>query len=188
MKQEWLQKVAEKHNDWLGIAASFVGNSQSENVVQSMYLNLDRWADERIIKDDGEVNRCYVYLSIRTICFQYFKQQKKRADLPEDGPSLEEIATLQHEEYDEEKDKAWELVLSNTHTFIDGWKWYDKTLFKLYRDTGLSLRGLAKETSISWMSIHSTIKACKERLKEEFQEDYEDFKNGEYHLIKPYKL
>ena len=50
MKQEWLQKVAQKHEDWLGIAASFVGDNQAKDIVQDMYTNLERWADERIIK------------------------------------------------------------------------------------------------------------------------------------------
>lgn len=188
MKKEWITKVAEKHQDWIGIAASFVGESQAENIVQQMYINLDRWADERIIKSDGEVNRCYVYLSIRTLCFIYFKEQKKVGDLPEDGLSLEELASQSYEEYDVEKDIAWDLIISNTHVLIDSWRWYDKTMFKLYRDSAMSLRTLAKETDISWMSIHSTIKNCKNIIKAEFQEDYEDFKNGDYHLIKPFTL
>ena len=188
MKEQWLTKVAEKHQDWIGIAASFVGNSEAENIVQKMYINLDRWADERIIKKDGEVNRCYVYLSIRTLCFMYFKEQKKVGELPEDGSSLEELASEAYEEYDIEKDLAWQLIIDNTHTLIDSWRWYDKTLFILYRDSTFSLRGLAKETGISWMSIHSTVKNCKDIIRNTFQEDYEDFKNGEYHLIKPFKI
>ena len=188
MKQEWLQKVAQKHEDWLGIAASFVGDNQSKDIVQDMYTNLERWADERIIKPDGEVNRCYIYLNIRTLCFIYFKEQKKKVDLPEDGPSLEYLVSQGQEEYNEDKDIAWDLILKNTNVLIDSWKWYDKTLFNLYKNSKFSLRGLAKETDISWMSIHSTVKKCKDLIREEFQEDYEDYKNGDYHLIKPFTL
>ncbi len=189
MKKEWLNKVSEKNNDWLGIAASFVGDVESHDVVQEMYLDLERWADERIIKADGEVNRCYIYLNIRTICFKRFKEQKKKGNLPEDGLSLEELATKnQDEDYNKEKDLAWELIIENVNTLIDSWKWYDKTLFNLYKNSKFSLRGLAKETDISWMSIHQTVKKCKDLIREEFQEDYDDFKNGDYHLIKPFKI
>lgn len=189
MKKEWLQKVAEKHEDWIGIASSFVGSHIAKDIVQDMYTNLERWADERIIKDDGEVNRCYIYLNIRTLCFTYFKDQNKKGNLSEGGPTLEELASLNVEDdYNEEHDRAWELIKSNINTMIDSWRWYDKTLFNLYKNNTFSLRGLAKETDISWMSIHTTVKACKNLIKAEFSEDYEDFKNGDYHLIKRYKL
>ena len=189
MEKEWLQKVAEKHEDWLGIATSFVGDIKSHDIVQDMYLNLERWADERIIKDDGEVNRCYIYLNIRTLCFVYFKEQKKKGELPEGGPTLEELASLGvDEKYNEDKDIAWDLIIKNTNVLIDSWKWYDKTFFNLYKNSTFSLRGLAKETDISWMSIHTTVKKCKDLIREEFQEDYEDYKNGDYHLIKPFKI
>jgi len=189
MKKKWLQKVSEKNEDWLGIAASFVGSKVAHDIVQEMYVSLDRWADERIIKEDGEVNRCYIYLNIRTLCYMYFKEQKKKAELSEDGPDLEYLATINEADaYNEEQDIAWDLLKENINIFIDSWKWYDKTLFNLYKNTPFSLRGLAKETDISWMSIHTTIKKCKDLIREEFKEDYEDFKNGDYHLIKPFTL
>ena len=41
---------------------------------------------------------------------------------------------------------------------INNWHWYDAKLFKLYRDTDMSIRKIAKETKISWVSIFNTIK------------------------------
>ena len=90
--------------------------------------------------------------------------------------SLEDLVSKSQEEYNEDKDIAWDLILKNTNVLIDSWKWYDKTLFNLYKNSRFSLRGLAKETDISWMSIHSTVKSSvKNLIREEFQEDYEDF-------------
>ena len=56
-------------------------------------------------------------------------------------------------------------------------------LFDLYKRTGKSIRDLSKETTISTKSIFQTLKHCKERLKENVGEDYEDYKNTNYELI-----
>ena len=66
---------------------------------------------------------------------------------------------------------------------IDEWRWYEKKLFTLYRDSDLSIRGIAKETNISWVSIFNTLKNAKHELKEKFQEDYDDLKNKDYERI-----
>jgi len=56
-------------------------------------------------------------------------------------------------------------------------------LFKHYFDSGMSMRELADETRISTSSIFQTIKYCKGKLKENLNEDYEDYKNEDYELI-----
>ena len=59
----------------------------------------------------------------------------------------------------------------------------NKKLFKLYRDTNLSIRGIAKETGISFVSIFHTLKKSKGKLKDMFGEDYLDYKNEDYERI-----
>ena len=66
---------------------------------------------------------------------------------------------------------------------LDDWHWYDKSIYKLYRDTELSIRGMAKDTSISSVNIFHTLKKGKDKMREKFSEDYEDFKNEDYNLI-----
>jgi len=56
-------------------------------------------------------------------------------------------------------------------------------LFKLYRDTDFSMRDIAKETTISLISIFHSIKTYKTILKEKFQKDYEDYINNDYSNI-----
>ena len=43
--------------------------------------------------------------------------------------------------------------------------WYDRNLFLLYANSVMSMRKIARETHISFMSIYNTIKKCKEKLK-----------------------
>lgn len=43
--------------------------------------------------------------------------------------------------------------------------WYDRDLFLLYANSGMSMRKISRETNISFMSIYNTIKKCQEKLK-----------------------
>ena len=63
---------------------------------------------------------------------------------------------------------------------VDGWHWYDRDLFELYRHSGLSIRKIAKETGISWVSIFHTLKNCKGKIKEELENDYKKYKEQDY--------
>ena len=70
---------------------------------------------------------------------------------------------------------------------IDGFNWYDRKLWKLYSQTDMSIRKIASETNISWVSIFNSLKNIKNKLKSSLEEDYEDFKNKDYELLKPKK-
>ena len=63
---------------------------------------------------------------------------------------------------------------------IDNWHWYDRKLFKLYRDTDMSMRDIAAETKISLISIFHSIKNYKEILKNKFENDYQDYITNDY--------
>jgi predicted DNA-binding protein YlxM (UPF0122 family) len=47
----------------------------------------------------------------------------------------------------------------------------------------MSIRKIAEETNISWVSIFNTLKKCKEELREIFKEDFEDYLNKDYDRI-----
>jgi hypothetical protein len=66
---------------------------------------------------------------------------------------------------------------------IENWNWYDRKLFKLYRDNDFSMRDIAKETNISLISIFHSIKNYKEILKDKFQQDYQNYITNDYNNI-----
>jgi DNA-directed RNA polymerase specialized sigma subunit len=66
---------------------------------------------------------------------------------------------------------------------MDTWEYFDRRLFQLYRDSGMSMRKIASETRISTKTIFYSIKKSKERLREKCAEDYEDYINEDYELI-----
>ena len=73
--------------------------------------------------------------------------------------------------------------LEDIDQILDQQTWYDKKIFELYRDTPLSIRGMAKETDISFVNIFHTLKKGKNIINKKFAEDYEDYKNQDYDLI-----
>lgn len=184
-KKEHLKEVAKYHEDWIGIAKSYVGDLAAEEVVSEMYSRVDRYIDEDTIRDDGSVNRGYMFLCIRSSAFEYLNKRKKYESMHKDIDGLDKHSGyLLNENSNMEGEEAYGRILRKLDNIIESWSWYDRTLFNLYKDTPMSLRTMASETGISWMSIHSTIKRLKDEIHQELFEDYEDYKNGDYELIK----
>ena len=183
MNTDYIKIVSDFEKDWIGIASTYVGEADSSEAVQNMYIKIGKHADGRIIKEDGDLNRSYVFLTLRSCCFDILKNRNRYNN----DRDVEHYDSENFGEYTD-KQRAFDVLISNIETYADvNWTWYDRTLFKLYKDTPFSLRGLAQETGISWMSIHATIKRLKDEIKEQFSEDWEDYINEDYELIKPLK-
>jgi len=124
------------------------------------------------------VNRYYIYLTLRSLFVDFYRQKSKVIKV-----DVSEILTLQ--QIDEiEENKAFGDLMQKVNNELKTWHYYDQLLFKLYKDTDKSMRDIAQDTNISLRSIFCTIKSCKERLKENVSEDYEDYINQDYELIK----
>jgi RNA polymerase sigma factor (sigma-70 family) len=177
---KWLAKVAERHNEWISIVNSFGEYDFAEDIVQECYLTLYKYADEKKIIKNGVVSRGYLYFTIRSLYFSYYNSKKKIKKV-----YLDDEETKQQVEYIDSLDEqiAYNEICTLMDDHIDNWRWYERKLFLLYRDSGLSIRGIAAETGISWVSIYHTLKAAKQELKEKFGEDYDDYKNDDYELI-----
>ena len=74
-------------------------------------------------------------------------------------------------------------VIHKIEKEIDTWHVYDQMLFRLYLNSGKSMREIANGTGISLRSIFNTINDCKERIKANCSEDYEDLINKDYEKI-----
>ena len=162
---KWLAKVAKRHKEWIRIVNSFGEYDYAEDIVQQMYEVLYKYANESKIINNGVVSRGYVYFTLRSLFLQYCNAKNKVKKVRLD----EQI--------------GYHKVSTLIDKHIDKWRWYDKTLFKLYANSGMSIRKIAKETNISWVSIFNTLKKCKQEVKELFKEDWEDFKNNDYDRI-----
>lgn len=100
---------------------------------------------------DKEINDSYFYLTLRSITMDLHRKKVQTVEI--------ENIEIEDQEYQEtECIKKYKEILA---TF----DWYDRYLFLLYANSGMSMRKIAREKNISFMSIYNTIKKCQEKLK-----------------------
>ena len=176
----WLGIVAKRHKEWINIVKSFGEYDFAEDIVQEAYLTIYKYANEDKIIRNGIVSRGYMYFTLRSLYYQYYNSKRNITKLSID----DEEYTYQIED-DSEMDEqiAFNKICMLIDDHIDNWRWYEKKLFTLYRDSDLSIRGIANETNISWVSIFNTLKLAKNELKENFSETWQDYKNQDYDRI-----
>jgi len=116
------------------------------------------------------------------------KEVKKQSSYKDTSSSSYEYDenhfTESYSQEDGDRDLAFGRLEGLIDNEVDSWHWYDKMLFKIYRESGKSIRKLSAETGISVRSIWKTLKDCKDRIEENVGEDYIDYKNEDYELIK----
>ena len=177
---EWLGKVAERHKEWVAIVKSFGEYDYAEDLVQECYLTIYKYADESKIIRDGVVSRGYMYFTLRSLYYQYYNSKRKISKVSIDDDEV----TLQIPDASQMDEQiAFHKICTMIDEHIEGWRWYENRLFKLYRDSNLSIRGIAAETNISWVSIFNTLKNAKQEIKDKFEETYLDYKNKDYDRI-----
>lgn len=178
MSNQWLAKVAQHHNDWVKVIQTFGEYDYAEDIVQESYIALWKYADaDKLIDSNGEVRKGYMYFTLRSLFYQYYNKKKKINKVSFDGCwELFDDSNI-------EEQKAYNDICMLIDEEIKNWDWYDRKLFKLYRDTDLSMRDIAKETNISLISIFNSIKNYKIILKDKFQKDYTDYIENDYNSI-----
>jgi predicted DNA-binding protein YlxM (UPF0122 family) len=97
--------------------------------------------------------------------------------------SIEVLYNLATQEDYIEKHESYNRIENLIEAESKTWHHYDKMLFDIYRNKTLSMRDIAKETNISLKSIFNTLKNCKERIKLNVGEDFEDYLNNDLELI-----
>jgi DNA-directed RNA polymerase specialized sigma24 family protein len=178
MNNQWLAKVAQHHDEWVKVIHTFGEYDYAEDIVQESYIALYKYADaDKLLDTQGEVRKGYMYFTLRSLFYQYYNKKKKVNKVNFDD---------QWELFDDsniEEHKAYNDICLLIDEEIKNWDWYDRKLFKLYRDTDLSMRDIAKETNISLISIFNSIKNYKIILKEKFEKNYQDYITNDYNMM-----
>jgi DNA-directed RNA polymerase specialized sigma24 family protein len=177
-KENWLNIIAQNHKEWIKIVRSFGEINYAEDIVQETYLALYKYASKEKIIKNGVVSKGYMYITLRSIYYQFYNKKHKIQKL-----YLDDIHVQLYDESNIKEQKAFHKICLMIDDEIDKWHWYDKVLFKTYRDTDLSIRRIAKETKISWVSIFNTLKNSKNIIKHKFSEDWEDYKNEDFEKL-----
>jgi len=136
---EWLEIVFKRHNEWIKIVNSFGEFNYAEDFVQEMYLVLYKYADENKIIKNGNVSRGYIYFTLRSIYFQYYNSKKRINKVYIDDNE----STIQIQDYSEmDEQVAYNSLCQLIDEHIENWRWYERKMFTLYRDSSLSIRGI----------------------------------------------
>ena len=177
---EWLKLIAKQHDDWVAIVRSFGEYTYAEDIVQEAYMALIKYAKPENIVKNGKVSRGYMFFTLRSLYYQYYNKKRKvnKVRLDDDQNHLQIPYTDEIEEH-----KAFHKICTLVDEVSDEWNWYDRKLWRLYSRTDMSMRKLANETKISWVSIYNSLKHLKKDLQEKLQEDYEDYKNQDYERL-----
>jgi DNA-directed RNA polymerase specialized sigma24 family protein len=175
---KWLEQVVKHHKEWIKTIQKLGEYDYAEDIVQESYIALMKYANaEKLIDDKGNVRKGYMFFTLRSLYYQYYNKKKTINKVPFDGCwELFDDSNI-------EEQNAYNDICLMIDEEIDNWHWYDKKLFKLYRDTDMSMRDIASETNISLISIFHSIKNYKEILKNKFEREYQDYITNDYNNI-----
>jgi DNA-directed RNA polymerase specialized sigma24 family protein len=175
---KWLENVAKHHKEWIEIIHKFGEYDYAEDIVQESYIALIKYADaSKLIDSSGKVRKGYMFFTLKSLFFQFYNKKMKITKVPIDG------CWELFDDSNVEEHKAYNDICMLIDDEIKNWNSYDMLLFKLYRDNDLSMRDIAKGTTISLISIFHSIKNYKIILKQKFQKDYTDYIENDYNQI-----
>lgn len=169
--------LAKQHKDWVRIVNSFGEYFLADDIVQETYIKILRLNHiDKIVTDT--INKSMMWLVLRSVYIDHIRAKKN------DCVSINECFDLKYTEHNLQKDEAFSLIEQKLQDEMNNWHHYDKMLFNLYRESKLSIREIADATKIHYTSIFHTLKRCKKKLEEAVGEDYKDYLNEDFELIK----
>jgi len=184
-----LDKIAKNHILWIKMVSN-MGCPQHlvEDIVQEMYLRLDRLVKDKrkIMYGSDEVNRFYIYVTLRNLYYDYVKAKNKYvffSYLEVDDAQQINSPEYIYNEAEIEREEAFYRLSNKMSKEINSWHAYDAKLCDTYYKSNMSLRQISKGSKISLTSLFNSVKNYKNILKEKFMEDVEDYLNGDYHLL-----
>ena len=183
-----LELLSKNHSTWIAMGLSIgIPKHLVEDFVHELYLRFNKYIKDvkKIMYNETEVNKFYVYVTLKNLWTDYSKAKGKHKIIRLDDYEVTyEIVDGESENYNYAKHSAEEKIINKIKSEVENWEhWYDRKLFKIYYETDISMRKLAKETNISVTSILNSCKNYKEMIQSKFGEDFEDYLNGDFHLI-----
>ena len=179
----FIEKIAKHHQEYIETVNKFGEITYAEDIVQEAYIKIIKYVkEEQIIDAKGNVRKGYMYFVLRNLFLDFKKHKDNKNKVSIDnldflGKNLD--TTLE----DAQRDEALNKIFDKVYDTVSEFSWYDEMLFNLYKDSGKSMRTITKETGISTSSIFNSLKNCKDIIREEIGEDYEDYLNEDFELI-----
>ena len=159
-----LEKIAQKHKDWLRIVKSFgCEGDKCEDIVQEMYIKVHTLISNGTdISYGDEINHFYIYRILRSLFIDLCRKEAKITKV--NVEYLEKF--VEEEEVKQYKDI--EGKMKELDSVLDKIYWYDNKVFDLISG-GMSIAELSKNSGISYYSLYNTYKNVKNLIKENIE-------------------
>ena len=199
---KWLEVVYKRHNEWIKMVNSFGYCPYPEDVVSDMYLELTRelpkrrsddkrvnpdyvglTCEQRAIDSNGSVSSSYIWLLLRRFYDSNWKQSKSSTTtrIGEGFECYDEPSNI-------EQLKAYDKYRVLLDAEIQSWTGLHRSVFTMYfegkENKDINLVKLAGRFNTSIAKITYIVNECKRRIVENVGEDYQDYLNKDYELIK----
>lgn len=168
-----LEKLYKHHSELIKMASLF-SKQYAEDIVQDAYIKLHQYSTEEKCFTNDNINKSYIFFVIRSVFIDNYINKNQFESFYNCGDIDDEYLII--DEFNEEEEIEWYKFTTKCKAEVDSWDMYDKKLFTLYRESGKSMRKIAEETGISFVSIFHSLKEHKKRLRELFKEDYQNLK------------
>tara|TARA_R100000231_G_scaffold77218_1_gene59835 strand:+ start:29 stop:553 length:525 start_codon:yes stop_codon:yes gene_type:complete len=160
-----LDILIKEQDVWLKMAKTITKSSKEnyKDFLHDFYLIIfNKIQAKKILIEDithnGSVNKAFIYKMMRNIYLDQLKKEKEKFI----NYNLENLLIAENKKYIDIEKKIDEIV--------NGFYWFDKKLFNLYRREFKSIRKLSKATKIShvvvWRTINNCIKIIKKKINE----------------------
>lgn len=154
-----LEAVSKHHNDWINIAKSFGEYNLAEDIVHEMYIKLHKYCSkEKVVKQNGEVNKPYIYQIIKNLIFQLSNERTKFKKV-----EVTEIQFTEATDNNQDFHNFTEIVRDKLkeHHFV-----YERVYHHYTDIPKTSIRKLGKETDLDYWVINNYVKKVKEIIQD----------------------
>ena len=152
-----IDHLVDKHKHWISVVKRFGEVTYAEDIVQEAYI--------KIIDSNKDVNFEYFYFTLRSLTMNLHNKKVVKVEITKD---IEYLLVDSGED---------DIVLELAKPYLDyiqTWEDYERMLFMVYVNKGVSMRKMARESGISFTSIYNTIKNCKLKLIQWQKEKHKD--------------
>ena len=152
-----IDHLVDKHKHWISVVKRFGEVTYAEDIVQEAYI--------KIIDSNKDVNFAYFYFTLRSLTMNLHNKKVVKVEITKD---IEYLLVDSGED---------DIILELAKPYLDyiqTWEDYERMLFMVYVNKGVSMRKMARESGISFTSIYNTIKNCKLKLIQWQKEKHKD--------------
>lgn len=205
----WLNELPKYHDRWVSILHYLGEYEFHEDIINETYLRLfNRYGEEGsdiiLINEQPNMGLMFTYLS--NVRLDYVNSESLKGAVWKSGRrsrgmyKRSEVSFCSMEDVNQadevnEKEYAYSLFLKKLDTELSKWSDFERKIYKLYvgtfgtqnvKDHGLkrSIRKIAKESHIGERTVWEALQVCRQRIKDNLGEDYEDFLNNDIEHLK----